>query len=95
MRKKVFKQELRDFLSNGVVSEQLQMVVNNATMRIDDKRFSVDEAKEYIWEWGLKLQEQGYKFSEYEAKFMNQKIQPKYRLNIANSFAWSIINIFR
>lgn len=64
-------------------------------MRIDDKRFSVDEAKEYIWEWGLKLQEQGYKFSKYEAEFMNQNIQPKHKLDIANSLTWSMMSIFR
>lgn len=95
MRKKVFKNKVNDFICGGVVSDKLKMVIDNSIMRIDDKRFSVEEAQEYIWGWSMKLQNQGYKFSEYEAEFLNSNIKPKYKTNLANSFARSIINIFQ
>ena len=95
VRKKVFKKEVNAFIYGGVISDKLQMIIDNAIMRVDDKRFSVEEAQKYIWDWSMKLQAQGYKFSEYEADFLNSKIKPKYKMNLANSFARSIINIFQ
>lgn len=94
-KKTLLKDELQKYLINGKTSDTLKIVIDNAILKLDEKVFNEEKAKEYILDWALKLKENGTVFTEYEAS-LYYIVKPVHKKrSLANSFSWSIINIFK
>lgn len=94
-KKEQLKKELNNFINSGEVSDEVQLIIQNALSRVEDKRLGVDEAKKYILDWLLELKNKGYNFSVYEASLYDLVKPEANNAKLSNSIARSIINIFR
>jgi hypothetical protein len=94
-KKEQLKKELNNFVNSGEVSDEVELIIQNALSRVEDKRFGIDEAKKYILDWLLELKNKGYTFSVYEASLYDL-VKPEAKSHtLSNSIARSIISIFR
>lgn len=89
-----FKMQLESYLSEGEVSQELALVVQNVLMWLDGGQFTRQEAKKYVYDWYLAFVKDGRKFSQYEKKVF-QLVQQERKSNVLGAIASSIMFMFR
>lgn len=93
-KKQKFINELEKYLTNDLLSPTIYSILNNAIEMIKDGRFEVEEAKEYISQWFIKLERSDYKLTSIDEEVYTI-VKPKENNGVLSSLAYSISRAFR
>lgn len=93
-KKQKFINDLEKYLTKDLLSPTIYSILNNAIEMIKDGRFEIEEAKEYIIEWFIKLERSDYQLTSID-KEVYTIVKPKENNGVLSSLAYSISRAFR